>query len=167
MAKKFAQVLAALAIASTLLAGCGAVGNGITASIKPAEATSTVKAKDYYSVTQAHRLATNGLDRYNVLRDRWMRAHSDAEKDRIEDQMLVVLSGAIGDVRNSVSGDSGASGYDSRKVFDIADRAISRYENLRYEWSNSHNLQRQREISNEMQSVVVNALQRVLAVRPY
>jgi len=164
MAKKLFTVLASVALASTLLAGCG-VTPGTTTGIKSASTAETVQGKDYYTVSRAKRIAQDGLYRYNNLRNDWMRAYSDREKDRIEDQMLVVLSQAIGDVRDAVSGEAGASGYDSRQVFDIADRAISRYESLRYDWSNTSNINRQREISNQMQTILVDALNGVQRVR--
>lgn len=165
MAKKLFSILATVALASTLLAGCGASPNGVTAGIKSAQTAETVEGKDYYTVSRAKRIAQDGLARYNDLRDDWMRAYSDREKDRIEDQMLVVLSGTIGDVRDAVSAEAGANGYNSRQVFDAADRAIARYEDLRYQWSNTSNINRQREIANEMQTVIVDALNRVLRVR--
>jgi len=164
MAKQLASVLATLALASTLLAGCGAAP-GTTTGIKSATATGTVQAKDYYSVSRAKSLAADALSRYDQLRDSWLRAWSDREKDGIEDQMLVVLSQGIGDVRDAVSGEAGASGYDSRQVFDIADQASSRYESLRYDWSNTNDINRQREISNQMQTLLVDALKRVQRVR--
>ncbi len=165
MAKQLFTVLATVALASTLLAGCGAAPGGVSASIKSAQGAETVQGKDYYTVSRAKRIAQDGLYRYNNLRNDWLRAWSDREKDRIEDQMLVVLSQTIGDVRDAVSGESGASGYDSRQVFDIADRAISQYESLRYDWSNTGNINRQREIANQMQTVIVDALNRVQRVR--
>ncbi len=166
MAKHLASVLATLALASTLLAGCGAAPGGTTAGIKSATADA-VQAKDYYTVSRAKTVAADTLRSYDRLRDSWLRAWSDREKDRIEDQMLVVLSQGIGDVRDAVSGESGASGYDSRQVFDIADQAIARYEDLRYQWSNTGDINRQREIANQMQTVIVDALKRVQRVRSY
>lgn len=165
MSKKLALVLAALALSTTLV-GCGAA-NGVGANITTTSTSSTVQAKDYYTVTSAQRIATSTLSSYNRLRDRWMAAYSDAEKDRIEDQMLVVLSQGIGDVRDAVSAQAGATGYDSRQVFNIADRAISQYETLRVQWSYSHDINVQRQISNQMQTLLVNALQSVQRVRPY
>lgn len=164
MNRTLATLLAAVALTSTLLVGCGTTAS-VTA-VKTQTAT-TVQAKDYYTVTNAQRAATYGLNSYNRLRDQWLRAYSDGEKDRIEDQMLVVLSQAISDVRNAVSAEAGATGSDSRRVFNIADGAISQYEALRYDWSNTSNIHRQREISNQMQTILVGALQRVQSVRPY
>ncbi len=97
MAKQLFSVLATLALASTLIAGCGVSPNGATTGIKSATTAETVQAKDYYTVSRAKRVAQDGLARYNSLRNDWLRAYSDREKDRIEDQMLVVLSQTIVD----------------------------------------------------------------------
>lgn len=164
MAKKLALALATVTLASTLLSGCGTTG--VFAGMTTQGATS-VQAKDYYSVTNAQRIASNALYRYNDLRNDWLAAYSDSQKDRIEDRMLVVLSQAIGDVRLAVSGEAGASGYDAREVFNISDYAISRYENLRRQWDMTNDINTQRWISNEMQTVLVDALQRVMNVQPY
>lgn len=163
MAAKLATLLVGIALASTMLAGCGTTAS-VTA-VKAENAT-TVQGKDYYTVTRAQSVAQNSLYSYDRLRDDWMRAYSDAEKDRIEDQMLVVLSQGIGDVRDAVSAEAGASGADSRRVFNIADRAIQQYEALRWDWSNTHNVHQQRVISNQMQTIMVGALKDVQRVRP-
>lgn len=162
MAAKLASVLVGIALASSMLAGCG---------LSPVASVSNsshgaVQAKDYYSVTRAQQAASNTLYSYNDLRDQWLRAYSDEQKDSIEDQMLVVLSQGIGDVRAAVGAEAGASGYDASQVFNIADSAISQYESLRYQWSNTHDLNQQRWISNQMQTLLVGALQDVQNVRP-
>lgn len=163
MAKKLALALATLTLASSL-AGCGTTG--VFAGLST-QSTTTVQVKDYYSVTNAQRIASNALYRYNDLRNDWLAAYSDSQKDRIEDRMLVVLSQAIGDVRLAVSDEAGASGYDAREVFNISNYAISRYEALRRQWDMTNDINTQRWISNEMQTVMVDALQRVQTVQPY
>lgn len=164
MALKPATVLAALALASTL-AGCGT--GGISLATLQGTSSNTVQAKDYYSVRDAQRIATSTLRRYDDLRDEWMRAYSDREKDRVEDRMIATLSGGIGDVLRAVSADSGASGADSRRIYDIADRATGRYERLREEWRYTNSITRQREIANEMMVLLIDALKRVKDVSPY
>ncbi|MBO9541049.1 hypothetical protein J7643_10715 [bacterium] len=164
MALKPATLLAALALASTL-AGCGAGGMSL-ASLQ-GTSSDTLQAKDYYSVRDAQRVATTALRRYDDLRDEWMRAYSDREKDRIEDRMISALAGGISDVRRAVSAQSGASGADSRRIYDIADRASVRYERLRDEWRYTGSISRQREIANEMMVLLIDALKRVKDVSPY
>lgn len=160
---KFAPVLVALVMASTFLAGCG-VTPGATTGIKSATTGETVEGQDFWSVSRAKKLAGDTLDRYDRLRDRWLRAYSDAEKDRIEDEMLAVLARGLADVRDAVSAEQGGHGYNSRQVFDLADRACQRYEDLRYQWSNTGNVHRQREIANQMQTIIVDALNQVKRV---
>lgn len=165
MALKPATLLAALALASTLLAGCGT--GGLSLANLQGSSSDTVQAKDYYSVRDAQRIATTTLRRYDDLRDDWMRAYSDAEKDRIEDRMIAALAEGIADVRRSVSSQSGATGYDSRRIYDIADRACYRYERLRDEWRYTGSITRKREIANEMMGLIIDALKQVKGSSPY
>ncbi|HEY9854365.1 MAG TPA: hypothetical protein V6D05_01420 [Stenomitos sp.] len=160
---KFAPMLVALVMASSVLAGCGATP-GATTGIKSAQTTDAVEGQDFWSVSRAKKIATDALGQYDRLRDRWLRAYTDAEKDRIEDDMLVILSRGIADVRDSVSAEQGGTGYNARQVFDLADRACQRYEDLRDQWAHTNNLDRQREISNQMQTLIVDALNQVKRV---
>lgn len=164
MALKSATILAALALASTL-AGCGT--GGLSLATVQGTSSNTVQAKDYYSVRDAQRIASNALRNYDYLREEWMRAYSDAEKDRVEDRMIVTLHRGITDVQRAVSDEAGASGPDSRHIFDIADYAIRQYEGLRREWSYTSSIQRKREIANEMMGLLIDALKRVKTVSPY
>jgi len=163
MAKALVSTLAAVVLASSLLTGCG--GNPVMGLATTH--SQSVSAKDYYSVSNAQRIASNGLYQYNDLRNQWISAYSDQQKDQIEDQMIVVLSGALGNVRQAVSADAGASGYDAAQVYNVADQAINQYEGLRQQWANTNDVNQQRWIANQMETVMTNALQQVLGVQAY
>ena len=163
MSKTLALALATLTLASTMLAGCGTTGMTGLSTLN--SQTAAVQAKDYYSVTNAQSIASNALYQYNDLRNQWLAANDDSQKDQIEDQMLAVLSQGLGNVRSAVSAESGANGYDSREVFNIADEAISQYNSLREEWAQTTDVNQQREIANQMETLMVNALQQVQSVQ--
>lgn len=165
--KSLAPVLVVVALASSLLAGCGGAPTGLRASIKSASATGSVKAKDYYSTNNAHQIANSALGQYNGLRNQWLRTSDNAQKDHIEDQMLVVLSGAIGQVENAVSAEAGASGYDATEIYNLADNASNQYESLRQQWAATQDINQQRIISNQMQTILVHALEQIRSVQPY
>ena len=152
---------AALALAlSAPLTGCGTTPAATGLQNKTA---ATAQAKDYSSVTRAQQVATDALYRYDSLRDQWQRAYNDSEKDRIEQDMLNVLTRASSDVRQTASN---GSGYDARRVYDIADRAIDRYESLRYRWQQAYGDREKRELVNDMLTVLTAALKEVQRVRP-
>ena len=159
MTRKFVA-LAALALAMSSLTGCGSASVGGTQL--QATSAQTVTAQDYYSVNRAKQIATDGLYRYDSLRDAWQRAYSDSEKDRIEQEMLNVLTRAASDVRRAASN---GSGYDARRVYDIADRAIQSYENLRYRWQQAYGDREKRELINEMLTDLTRGLKEVQRVR--
>lgn len=159
MARKIVA-LAALALTLSGLAGCG---SGIGTTQLQASSNQQTEAKDYYSVNRARQIATDALYRYDGLRDDWQRAYSDREKDRIEQEMLNVLTRAISDIRRTASN---GSGYDARRVYDIADRAIDRYEDLRYRWQQAYSDREKRELVNDMLVELTRALKDVQRVRP-
>jgi hypothetical protein len=159
MTRKFVA-LAALVLSMSALSGCGTAPAATQLQNKTA---TTAQAKDYQSVTRAQQIATDALYRYDGLRDDWQRAYSDAEKDRIEQSMLNTLTRAASDVRQTASY---GHGYDARRVYDIADRAISRYEDLRYRWQQAYGDREKRELVNDMLTVLTRALKDVQKVRP-
>ncbi|MNL28667.1 hypothetical protein D3C87_1503220 [compost metagenome] len=81
--------------------------------------------------------------------------------------MIAALADGIVDVRRSVSAQSGATGYDSRRIYDIADRACYQYERLRDEWRYTSSITRKREIANEMMGLIIDALKQVKGSSPY
>lgn len=162
MSKKIALSLTAFALAASVLSGCGTAVTGMSTAT-----ATTASAKGFVSVTTAQNDAYAALSQYNNLRNQWLAAPDDQSKDNIDDQMLVVLSQGLGQVRNAVSGNAGAAGYDSRQVYNIADAAISQYEGLRQQWAMTNDINQQRVISNQMQTIMVNALEQVENVAPY
>ncbi|MBM3270650.1 MAG: hypothetical protein FJZ01_23705 [Candidatus Sericytochromatia bacterium] len=151
--------LAALTLAFSALTGCGTTPAATGLQNKTA---STATAQDYSSVSRAKQIATDALYRYDSLRDDWQRAYNDSEKDRIEQSMLNVLTRAASDVRQTASY---GSGYDARRVYDIADRAIRKYEDLRYRWQQAYGDREKRELINDMLVVLTQALKDVQRVR--
>ena len=162
--KHLTLMLTTLALAATLT-GCG--GAGSVATTAPATFGTTtgnqVQAQDYRSVTQAQRVATDSLYRYEDLRRDWDRAYSDREKDRIEMQMLDELTEATKECQ-SIS--SGGYGYDAREVYDITDRALDEYETLRGRWQRTYDTRQKREIVNDMLQVLTQSLKLIQQVRP-
>lgn len=76
--------------------------------------------------------------------------------------MLDTLTRAASDVRRTASG---GSGYDAREIYNIADRAISQYENLRYRWQQACGDREKREIVNSMLTELTQALKDVQRAR--
>ena len=161
MSKKIALSLTAFALAASVLSGCGTAVTGMSTAT-----ATTASAKGFVSVTTAQNDAYAALSQYNNLRNQWLAAYDDQTKDNIDDQMLVVLSQGLGQVRQDVSGNAGAAGWDSRQVYNIADSAISQYEGLRQQWAQTNDINQQRVISNRMQTIMVNALQQIEGVTP-
>lgn len=162
MAKKLLALLAGVVLASSVLSGCGGT-TPVASGLKATTATETkVDAQSRYTVDRAKRIATDALYRYDNLRDDWQRAYSDYEKDRIEERMLSTLTRAVTDVRQAASG---GYGYESRRVYDIADQAIDRYESLRRRWQRAWGDRERREIVNDMLVELTAALKDIQRVR--
>jgi len=178
MARKSLMALASLTLAASVLAGCGTTGmvgmsqtgeNGASAQSvdtqrkAPPAVELTANAQvdaaaqvdvSSYDVDRARRISSDTLYRYDEqLRD-WKRAYSDYEKDRIEERMLRTLTDGLNDVQRAVS-----SGYGSqaRRVYDIADHALNRYESLRRDWNRAYSTRERREIVNRMLVVLTDA----------
>lgn len=134
---------------------------GVTGSTE-----TNVSAKDYVTVMRARQIAGDALGQYNVLRDQWLAAYDDRQKDTIENQMLVVLVQGHKDARDAVSAQAGAVGTDSADVFNLADYALEQYDGLRAEWQGTNDVNEQRRISNQMQTIMLEALQNIQKVQP-
>lgn len=184
MTRRSLMTLASLTLAATLLAGCGSTGMvGLSASgngsanaqsvdtqrkVPPsvelsgnAAIDATVSPDFQSDVDQARRIASDALYRYDDLLRDWKRAYSDYEKDRIEERMLNVLLDGVKDAQRAAS-----KGYGSqaRHIYDIADRALDRYESLRRDWKRAYSKREQRYIVNDMLVVLTNALKDIKAV---
>lgn len=150
-----------LALALTVLTGCGTAPGMISGTNG-----GKVSAKDYVTVKNAQAVATKSLDKYSVLRDRWSSAYSDSEKDQLEDEMIVVLLQGLTDARYAVSSEAGAVGTDANDAYNVADFAIERYEGLRQAWAGTNDVNQQRQIANQMQTIMLEALKEVQRVQP-
>lgn len=184
MSRKTLMTLATLCLASSVLAGCGTVP---MAGMSPAGETSAksqaanaqrplppavVLAADAltegdaivdasYEVDRARRIASDTLYRYDVLLRDWKRAYSDYEKDRIESRMLDELIAGLKDVQRAVSSGSGRS---AREVYDVADRALDRYDSLRRDWSRAYTDRERRYIVNDMLVALTGAHKDIKAI---
>jgi hypothetical protein len=114
-----------------------------------------------YEVDRARRVSSDTLYRYEQLLRDWKRAYSDYEKDRIEDRMLTELISGLKDVQRTVST---GHGYSARQVYDIADRALNRYDDLRRDWKRAYSARERRNIINDMLVVLTNAHKDIKAV---
>ena len=185
MARKSLVALASLTLAASVLAGCGttpmmgvnstgdssATAQSVDAQRKapPAvevaasaqvDANAQVDASSY-EVDRARRVSSDTLYRYDQLLRDWKRAYSDYEKDRIEERMLTELTSGLKDVQRAVSS---GYGYQARQVYDVADRALNRYEDLRRDWRRAYSKREQRNIINDMLVVLTNAHKDIKAV---
>lgn len=181
MARKSLMALASLTLAASVLAGCGTsslpgvtqTGNqavaGQSASAQrlappkvdlteAAQADSIVDLTD--GVDRARRIASDSLYRYDGLLRDWERAYSDYEKDRIEERMLTALIDGLKDAQRAVSS---GYGYQARQVYDIADRALDRYDDLRSDWRRAYSDRERREIVNDMLVTLTGALKDIKA----
>lgn len=178
MARKTLLALASLTLAASVLAGCGTTGmmgmsqtgeNSANAQSADAqrkappavqvsadaqvEANAQVDASSY-EVDRARRIAADTLYEYDKLLRKWKRTYSDYEKDRIEDSMLKELTAGLNSIQRTVSS---GYGHSARQVYDIADRALNRYESLRRDWQRSYSTRERRNIVNDMLVVLTNA----------
>lgn len=185
MARKSLMALASLTLAASVLAGCGApsmTGTGAmgdqTAKAQSADAqrkappaiqltaepqiegNATVDASSY-EVDRARRISSDTLYRYDKLLRDWERTYSDYEKDRIEERMLKELTSGLNDVQRAVSS---GYGYSARQAYDIADRALNRYESLRRDWQRAYSTRERRNIVNDMLVVLTSAHKDIKAV---
>jgi hypothetical protein len=185
MARKTLMALATLTLAASVLAGCGTTGmmgvsqtgenlagaQSVDAQRKapPAvvltadaqvDAAAQVDASSY-EVDRARRISADTLYQYDELLRDWKRAYSDREKDRVEERMLRELTEGLNDVQRAVSS---GHGYSARQVYDIADRALDRYESLRRDWQRAYSVRERRDIVNDMLVVLTNAHKDIKAV---
>ena len=185
MARKSLVALASLTLAASVLAGCGTTGmmgvsqTGDSSAIAKSvdtqrkapptvevaagaqvDATAQVDAASY-EVDRARRVSSDTLYRYEQLLRDWKRAYSDYEKDRIEERMLSELTSGLNDVQRAVSS---GYGYSARQIYDIADRALNRYESLRRDWQRAYSTRERRNIVNDMLVVLTNAHKDIKAV---
>lgn len=167
--------LTALAALTVALAGCGA-GPALTGTATVGSASAQAKGDKATAdrplppeTKEAEPKATRGTaarraadyasealyQQDRLLRD-WHNAWSDREKDRVEQRMLDTLYDAVKDVQRVTSG----QGYDSadRRAYDIADRCLDRYDDLRRDWSYAWGDREKREITNRMLNLMVDAL---------
>jgi hypothetical protein len=185
MTRKTLLALASLTLAASVLAGCGSTSmmgvtqtgnqsvNGqsvdsqrkappaveLTANSQSGE-NAMVDASSY-EVDRARRISSDTLYRYDQLLRDWQRAYTDREKDRIEDRMLTELTRGLNDVQRTVSS---GYGYSARQVYDIANRALDRYESLRRDWQRAYTDRERRYIVNDMLVTLTNAHKDIRAV---
>ena len=178
MARKSLMALASLTLAASVLAGCGTTGMvGMSQTGENAANAQSVDAQrkvpptvelaanaqvdaaaqvdaSSYEVDRARRISSDTLYRYDELLRDWKRAYSDYEKDRIEDRMLTVLLDGLKDAQRAASAGYGTQ---ARRVYDIADRALDRYDGLRRDWKRAYSKREQRFIVNDMLVLLTNA----------
>lgn len=166
--------LTALAALTVALAGCGASPLGGVAATGSAAALATDKSTADRPVppqtkeaepkvnrgTAARRAsdyASDALYQQDRLLDEWQHSYSDSSKDRVEQRMLNNLYNALKDAQRVTSN----QGYDSadRRAYDLADRCLSRYNDLRRDWSYAYGDREKRRIVNQMLNLMVDALQ--------
>lgn len=158
----------ALSLALSALVGCGSTGPSLktkTAVVARATATRTApptlaasKATENYSSSEARRIAADALYRYEDLRRDWFNTGSDWEKDRIEQQMVTVLSNGLTDVRHATYSSYSS---DARRHYDIATRALQRQDTLRRDLQYAYGDREKRQIVNEMLTVMTGALMEI------
>ncbi len=185
MASKTFVALASLTLAASLLAGCGTTSmTGVgqtgdnTAKAQSADAQrkapptvdltavpqvegKAIADSSSYEVDQARRAAADTLYQYDQLLRDWNRAYTDYEKDRIEQRMLGELTDGLNDIQRIVSS---GSGYSARQVYDIANRALDRYEGLRRDWKYAYSDRERRYIVNDMLTALTSAHKEIKAV---
>lgn len=154
----------AFTLALSALVGCGATAPSLKSSTtsqvqaaakRPNPPQVATLATEAYSSSEARRIAADALYRYDDLRRDWFNAHSDWEKDRIEQSMVSTLSTGLQDVRRATY--SSYAG-DARRIHGIATRALERQEILRRDWQYAYGDREKRIIVNEMLSVLTGAL---------
>lgn len=154
----------ALLLAMTALVGCGTTAPSLntrsTAQVQaaarrpnPPQLAPAVAAERASS--QVRRIAADVLYRYEDLRREWLATASDWEKDRIEQQMVTVLSNGLQDVRRATY--SSYAG-DARRVHELATRTLERHESLRRDWQYAYGDREKRLIVNEMLTLLTGAL---------
>lgn len=153
----------AFSLVLSALVGCGATAPSLTsqsteqvraAARRPNPPTLTTAAMERAS-SQVRRLAGDALYRYEDLRREWLATPSDWEKDRIEQQMVTVLSNGLQDVRRATY--SSYAG-DARRVHELATRTLERHESLRRDWQYAYGDREKRLIVNEMLTLLTGAL---------
>lgn len=154
MAKK----LAIFALASMVLTGCGASPPGLHA-----QSLQTVQAQDVSPVKKAQRLASGALETYTHLRNDWHSAPTDAQKDQLDEQMLVLLFRALEEIRSAVSTRSQSN--DARTIYELTTATLERCEPLRRQRADSQDLTQQRWLANLMEIYLLDALDRVISVQ--
>ncbi len=183
----FRTSLAALA-AAIVLAGCGTTGTlspqpraaatlaarGDAAKAddrrepakldRPAPPTTgdQAKPKQGMAARQSVRSAERALYRYADMLRQWERARTDAEKDRIEQDMLVELHSTLDDIVQVTS----QQGHDraDREAYDLAAHSLDRYDRLYREWDLARTDEEKRRILNEMLTDMVRALNSIKRV---
>jgi hypothetical protein len=114
---------------------------------------------DGFAAMRASAIADRALKDYVELTIRWERTYGDRAKDALEEQMLRTLKSALDDVQE-VTSRQGQTSYD-RQAYDLADRALDRYEALYREWRNTYGREAGRLVVNEMLRVMVDALEAI------
>ncbi|HEY9856420.1 MAG TPA: hypothetical protein V6D05_11825 [Stenomitos sp.] len=155
----------ALSLALFALGGCGSTAPTLkTASVVQAQATSTrpappkldaAQATESYAGSEARRIASDTLYRYEDLRRDWFNTSSDYQKDRIEQQMITVLVGGLQDVQHATYG---SYTTDARRLYDVATRALERNDGLRRDWQYAYGDREKRQIVNDQLTVLTGAL---------
>jgi hypothetical protein len=183
MARKTLVALASLTLAASVLAGCGTspmagmsqtgenAANAQSADTQrkapptvesaAAQVGADAVVDASYEVDKARRISSDTLYRYDELLRDWKRAYSDYDKDRIEERMLRELTSGLNDVQRAVSS---GHGYSARQVYDIADRALNRYESLRRDWQRAYSTRERRNLVNDMLVALTNAHKDIKAV---
>lgn len=155
--------LPALALALALV-GCGSAGPSIREASRgtvqaqaqrPTPPRLEADGSTETTRSEARRIAADTLLRYDDLRRDWFNATSDWAKDRIEQQMVTVLSDGLADVRRATYS-SYAS--DARRIYEVASRALERHASLRRDWQYAYGDREKRQIVNQMLTVLTGAL---------
>jgi hypothetical protein len=124
----------------------------------------TPDAPGSYQAEDAKRTATDALYRYADLLQRWDRAYDDAERDRIEQEMLTTLTDAVRDIRSQTEM---AQEYDARTIYRTACDAADRYRDLLRRYDMAYGDYEKRQIVNQMLTLLTSALKRVQTTSPY
>ena len=152
--------LAVALVATLALSACGAASNQ-PALPRGAQGLTALAdgPKQGLAARQSARTAERSLNRYAQYLKEWERARTDAEKDRIEQDMLNELHSALDDVCNLTS----ANGHDQadRDAYDLSAKALDRYDRLFKEWERARTDAEKREIINDMLQDMVRALQAI------
>jgi hypothetical protein len=158
MSKQIALSLAAFALATSTLSGCGAAVTGMTTAT-----ATTASAKDFATVDKARHTAARTRIAYDDMRQRWLATNDQQTKDKLDEQMIAVLVQGLGAVRSILSG---SPDKDSRYT-DIADKALSQYQPLHQQWAATQDITQRRDIITKIQWLLVDAVDQYAYIRSH